>query len=143
MNFHRSDFGRRIAIASTATANQPGDRIMAGQKFTDGIHLEQKQPTLRDQSIAAFEHTKESVGEWWKTLKIGKGHAKAMFKLGAHEITNALAALPDSNIRPMEEPGVVFNETKPHITEKEDYNAVLDRAAKTASYSDHSKGIGH
>lgn len=45
--------------------------------------------------------------------KIGEGHAMAMLRLGGHEITQALQAFPDSNIRPMEEPGVFGNENAP------------------------------
>ena len=50
--------------------------------------------------------------------KIGEGHAMAMLRLGAHELTNALAAFPDSNIRPMEEPGVFGNPTQQIVTEE-------------------------
>ena len=45
--------------------------------------------------------------------KLGSGHAMAMLRLGGHEITQALQAFPDSNIRPMEEPGVFGNENAP------------------------------
>ena len=49
-----------------------------------------------------------------------------MIKLGAHELTAALQALPDSNITPMEEPGVLGNETMPHLTDhKSDYGKSL------------------
>lgn len=48
--------------------------------------------------------------------KLGEGHAMAMLRLGAHEMTQALAAFPDSNIRPMEEPGVFGNPTQQVVT---------------------------
>ncbi len=69
-----------------------------------------------------------------KAPKIGAEHATAMLKLGAHELTQALAAFPDSNVRPMEEPGIAFgNTTMPHIVEPDHgldaYNAQLDQAA--------------
>ena len=47
--------------------------------------------------------------------KIGEEHAIGMLKLGAHELTKALQALPDSNITPGEEAGVFGNESMPHI----------------------------
>ncbi len=50
--------------------------------------------------------------------KIGEGHAAAMLRLGAHELTQALAAFPESNIRPLEEMGV-FGNTTPQIVTQE------------------------
>ena len=44
---------------------------------------------------------------------LGRGHALGMARLGFHEITNALQAFPDSNMKPMEEPGVFGNENAP------------------------------
>ena len=59
----------------------------------------------------------DKIGHAWNELRIGDEHAKGMAKLGFHELTQALAAFPDSNIRPMEEPGVIGNEAMPHIQE--------------------------
>ena len=57
----------------------------------------------------------EKIGQAWENLHIGDEHMKAMVKLGFHELTPLFQALPDSNIRPMEEPGVFGNETMPHL----------------------------
>lgn len=62
--------------------------------------------------------------------KIGEGHAMAMLRLGGHELTNALAAFPDSNIRPMEEPNTFGNEALPHyepVTHNDHLNAAAQR----------------
>jgi hypothetical protein len=50
--------------------------------------------------------------------KIGEGHAMAMLRLGGHELTQALAAFPDSNIRPMEEQGTIGNPTPQIVTQE-------------------------
>jgi hypothetical protein len=50
--------------------------------------------------------------------KLGEGHLAAMGRLGAHELTQALAAFPDSNIKPMEEPGVLGNPTPQIVTQE-------------------------
>lgn len=57
----------------------------------------------------------DSIKEGWENLHVGDEHAKGMAKLGLHELTQALPAFPDSNIRPLEEPGVFGNETMPHL----------------------------
>src|SRR4051812_33441316 len=44
----------------------------------------------------------DGISEAWNNLHIGDEHAKSMVKLGGHELTQALAAFPDSNIRPLE-----------------------------------------
>ena len=59
----------------------------------------------------------DKIGQAWDDLRIGEEHAKGMAKLGLHELTQALPAFPDSNIRPIEEPGVFGNEAMPHIQE--------------------------
>jgi hypothetical protein len=48
--------------------------------------------------------------------KIGEGHLMAMIRLGGHELTQALSALPESNIRPMEEAGTLGNPTPQIVT---------------------------
>ena len=70
----------------------------------DGAQPEAKQPAR--QAEPAQGH------------KIGEGHAMAMLRLGAHELTQALAAFPDSTIRPLEEPGVFGNPTPQIVTEQ-------------------------
>lgn len=50
--------------------------------------------------------------------KIGDGHFSAMLRLGGKELTNALAAFPDSNIRPQEEMGVYGSATPQMVTEE-------------------------
>jgi hypothetical protein len=67
--------------------------------------------------------------------KIGEGHAAAMLRLGAHELTQALAAFPDSNIKPMEEAGVVGNPTPQLVTEEMGgYEAALADSTNRAQY---------
>ena len=65
------------------------------------------------------------------TRKIGEGHLMGMIRLGGHELTQALAAFPDSNIRPQEEMGV-FGNTTPQIATQEmglSYADLLEKAA--------------
>lgn len=50
--------------------------------------------------------------------KIGEGHAEAMLRAGAKELAQALVALPDSNIRPVEEPGLIGNPTQIIVTDQ-------------------------
>ena len=50
--------------------------------------------------------------------KIGAGHAQAMFRAGLKELGQALVALPDSNVRPVEEPGLVGNPTQQLVTQE-------------------------
>lgn len=62
-----------------------------------------------------FGRVADRVAQAWSELRIGDEHAMGMAKLGAHELTQSLAAFPDSNVRPMKEPGVFGNEHMPHI----------------------------
>jgi hypothetical protein len=58
--------------------------------------------------------------------KIGAGHAQAMLRAGAKELTQALVALPDSNIRPVEEPGLYGNLTPQEVVQgKSEYDKML------------------
>ena len=50
--------------------------------------------------------------------KIGAGHAQAMFRAGLKELGQALVALPDSNVRPVEEPGLAGNPTPQIVTQE-------------------------
>ncbi len=73
--------------------------------------------------------------------KIGEGHFMAMLRLGGHEITQALAAFPDSNIRPMEEPGAFGNATPQIVTQEMgmSYVDMLDQAA-SRHHEDRDRG---
>lgn len=48
--------------------------------------------------------------------KIGEGHAAAMGRAGLKELSQALVALPESSIRPVEEPGLAGNPTSYEVT---------------------------
>lgn len=61
--------------------------------------------------------------------KFGEGHLMGMVRLGGHELTQALQAFPDSNIRPMEEPGTVGNPTPQVVTNDMGYQQMLDSYA--------------
>ncbi|OWK40997.1 hypothetical protein [Fimbriiglobus ruber] len=59
--------------------------------------------------------------------KFGAGHAQAMLRAGGKELGQALVALPDSTIRPVEEPGMVGNLTPQEIyRDKTAYESALD-----------------
>lgn len=58
--------------------------------------------------------------------KIGAGHLAAMGRAGLKELSQALVALPDSNIRTVEEPGLVGNLTPQEIVHgKNQYEGML------------------
>ena len=58
--------------------------------------------------------------------KIGAGHVAAMGRAGLKELSQALVALPDSNIRPVEEPGLYGNLTPQEIVQgKSEYDKML------------------
>ena len=63
--------------------------------------------------------------------KFGAGALPAAGRLGSKEIAQALVALPDSNIRPVEEPGMPGNLTQSEVlaTKSESYESVLARYA--------------
>jgi hypothetical protein len=65
-----------------------------------------------------------------QSAKIGEGHLAAMMRAGFKEVGQALVAFPDSNIRPVEEPGLVGNPTPQIVTEEmgagHGYNNMLD-----------------
>src|SRR4051794_7231390 len=84
-----------------------------------------KKPSLRERAV-------EAVKKWWEELRIGDGHVKAMGRLGFHELTQTLAAFPDSNVRPIEEPGVAGNPTPPIVTSEMGYNGLVDNYANRA-----------
>lgn len=66
----------------------------------------------------AAEQTRPVESQEQAGPKIGAGHVAAMGRLGAHELTQALAAFPDSNIKPMEEPGILGNPTPQIVTQE-------------------------
>jgi hypothetical protein len=58
--------------------------------------------------------------------KLGAGHLAAMGRAGLKELSQALVALPDSNIRPVEEPGLYGNLTPQEIVAgKSEYDKML------------------
>lgn len=67
-----------------------------------------------------------SISQAWNDMHIGQGHATGMLRLGGHELTQALAAFPDSNIRPVEEPGVFGNPTPQIVTQEMDPEMDMD-----------------
>ena len=71
--------------------------------------------------------------------KIGAEHGMGMLRLGAHELTGALQAFPDSNIRPMEEPGVFGNENAPHIVNEPSYESELQAFAQRGMSNDNDR----
>jgi len=59
-------------------------------------------------------------------MKIGAGHLAAMGRAGLKELSQALVAFPDNNIRPVEEPGLVGNLTPQEIVHgKTQYESLL------------------
>jgi hypothetical protein len=68
---------------------------------------------LANVPIVTKEAEPQEAGRKW-----GEGHAMAMLRLGAHELTQALAAFPDSNMRPIEEPGIFGNPTQQIVTKE-------------------------
>lgn len=77
------------------------------------IMAQDVEPVAPDPSRGQEQESPEQAG-----AKIGEGHAMAMLRLGGHEITQALQAFPDSNIQPMEEPGVFGNPTPQIVTQE-------------------------
>ena len=62
-----------------------------------------------------------------KKQKIGAGHAKAMMRQGAKEISQVLPAFPAHGIQPVEEPGLVGNLTPQEIVQdKGAYETMLN-----------------
>lgn len=65
--------------------------------------------------------------------KIGAGHVAAMGRAGLKELSQALVALPDSNIRSVEEPGLYGNLTPQEIVAgKGEYETMLAGYASRA-----------
>lgn len=77
--------------------------------------------------------------------KIGAGHMQAWLRSGVKELAQALPAFPDSNIRPVEEPGLVGNLTPQEIVHgKTEYDQVLHGYASRVTAQpeqNHEKGM--
>lgn len=73
--------------------------------------------------------------------KIGAGHLAAMGRAGLKELSQALVALPDSNIRPVEEPGLYGNLTPQEIVAgKSEYEKILSGySARGQQAQEHNK----
>jgi hypothetical protein len=89
-------------------------------------------PTPGDKAKAKVAEVRDNVKQWWQDLRIGDGHATGMARLGGHEVTQALAAFPDSTIRPMDEPGVFGNATAQIVTEEmgKSFTDTLEKSAR-------------
>lgn len=83
-------------------------------------------PEANDQKASIPSSTSEPSKQG---KKIGEGHVAAMARLGLKELAQALPAFPDSNIRPIEEPGAFGNPTPQIVTEEMGYNQMLDSYA--------------
>lgn len=79
-----------------------------------------------------------------KKPKIGAGHMQAWLRAGVKELSQALPAFPDSNIRPVEEPGLVGNLTPQEIVHgKTEYDQVLHGyASRTAMQPEQTQEKG-
>ena len=65
--------------------------------------------------------------------KIGAGHVSAMGRAGLKELSQALQAFPDSNIRGVEEPGLAGNLTPQEVVHgKKEYESMLEGYASRA-----------
>ena len=75
--------------------------------------------------------------------KIGAGHMEAMLRAGAKELSQALVALPDSNIRPVEEPGLYGNLTPQEVVQgKSEYDKMLGGYADRVQHTrEQDKGL--
>jgi hypothetical protein len=61
-----------------------------------------------------------------QSVKIGAGHLAAAGRAGLKELGQALVALPDSTVRPVEEPGLYGNLTPQEIVHgKTQYESLL------------------
>jgi hypothetical protein len=68
----------------------------------------------------------DSMSDEQEQVKIGAGHAQAMFRQGFKELAQALPAFPSAGIQPVEEPGLAGNLTPQEVVaEKGSYEEVL------------------
>ena len=72
---------------------------------------------------------------------IGQDHVIVILRLGFHELTNVLAAFPDTNIRPMEEPGVFGNENAPQRLIEVDHEDHLKGIHRRSMAKDHDQDL--
>ena len=76
--------------------------------------------------------------------KIGSGHVAAMGRSGLKELSQALPAFPDSNIRPVEEPGIAGNLTPSEIVQgKAEYSQMLDGYSNRATVHGQAQSQGY
>jgi hypothetical protein len=76
-------------------------------------------------------------------MKIGAGHLAAWLRAGQKEIAQALVAFPDSNIRPVEEPGLAGNLTPSEIVHgKTQYEALLSGYASRGAVAQQTRENG-
>jgi hypothetical protein len=75
--------------------------------------------------------------------KIGAGHLAAMGRAGIKELSQALVALPDSTIRPVEEPGLAGNLTPQEVVHgKSQYESMLQGyAGRGAEPQEQDRGM--
>ena len=97
----------------------------ADQIFTDEQLQQQGQQI--DKSI--LQRAIDGIKQGWEDLRIGDGHAMGMVRLGGHEITPALAAFPDTNVRPLEEQGVFGNVTPQIVTSEMGFDQMFENYA--------------
>ena len=78
--------------------------------------------------------------------KIGAGALSAAVRQGAKELAQALVALPDSNIRPVEEPGALGNLTPGEVMAAKEpdrgFEAEVQQAAQAARAAARGRGAG-
>lgn len=75
-------------------------------------------------------------------VKWGAGHAAAMARAGHKELGQALVALLQGTIRPVEEPGLVGNLTPQEVVDsKQSYEARLDQAAARETSNRTARGL--
>jgi hypothetical protein len=76
-------------------------------------------------------------------MKIGAGHLAAWVRAGHKEISQALVAFPDSNIRPVEEPGLYGNLTPQEILHgKTQYESLLSGYASRGATQQQTRENG-
>jgi hypothetical protein len=95
--------------------------------------------TLGEKAASMAKGVIAGMKEAWDNFRIGDGHASGMLRLGAHEATQALVALPDSNIRPMEEPGVFGNNHMPQHDPS--FDKEMEAYANRVTNHDQARGM--
>lgn len=76
-------------------------------------------------------------------VKIGAGHLAAYLRAGHKELTQALVAFPNDNIRPVEEPGLFGNLTPQEIVHgKTQYESLLSGYASRGMSQEQTRENG-